>query len=131
MNAPASLIGSFQGTAQAFQASLASEPVLVAAAVIVIYIVLRILYESFIHPLTILSTLPSAGLGARCSRCKLSGIDFIPIIAMVGADPADRHREEERHPDGRLRDPGRAHPRGLALCRSDPRSLPLCASGRS
>jgi len=57
------LIGNFQGNAQAFQASLASEPYLVAAAIIVIYIILGVLYESYVHPLTILSTLPSAGLG--------------------------------------------------------------------
>jgi hydrophobe/amphiphile efflux-1 (HAE1) family protein len=82
MNAPASLIGSFQGTAQAFQASLASEPLLVAAAVVVIYIVLGILYESFIHPLTILSTLPSAGLGALL-MLRLANIDFT-IIALIG-----------------------------------------------
>ena len=58
------MIGSFQGTAQAFQASLASEPYLIAAALIVVYIILGMLYESYIHPLTILSTLPSAGVGA-------------------------------------------------------------------
>jgi hydrophobe/amphiphile efflux-1 (HAE1) family protein len=82
MGAPASLTGSFQGTAQAFQDSLASEPILVAAAVIVIYIVLGILYESFVHPLTILSTLPSAGLGALL-MLRLAGIEFT-IIALIG-----------------------------------------------
>jgi multidrug efflux pump len=56
--------GSFSGTAQAFQASLASEPVLILAALVAVYIVLGILYESYIHPITILSTLPSAGVGA-------------------------------------------------------------------
>ena len=55
--------GTFQGTAQAFQASLASQPYLIAAALVVVYIILGVLYESYIHPLTILSTLPSAGLG--------------------------------------------------------------------
>jgi hydrophobic/amphiphilic exporter-1 (mainly G- bacteria), HAE1 family len=64
MVAPGSLISSFQGNAQAFQASLVSVPLLVIAALVVVYIVLGILYESFIHPLTILSTLPSAGFGA-------------------------------------------------------------------
>ena len=61
---PASIRGSFQGTAQAFQASLASEPFLILAALLAVYIVLGVLYESLIHPITILSTLPSAGVGA-------------------------------------------------------------------
>src|SRR6202035_5009604 len=61
---PSSVIGTFQGNAQAFQTSLLSEPALVAAALVVVYIILGMLYESFIHPLTILSTLPSAGVGA-------------------------------------------------------------------
>src|ERR1700746_2320585 len=64
LGAPASLITSFQGTAQAFQASLKSQPYLIAAAIVAVYIVLGILYESYIHPITILSTLPSAGIGA-------------------------------------------------------------------
>ena len=55
---------SFQGTAAAFQASLANEPILILAAVVTVYIVLGVLYESYIHPITILSTLPSAGVGA-------------------------------------------------------------------
>ena len=61
---PASIRASFQGTAQAFQASLANEPLLILAALITVYIVLGVLYESYIHPITILSTLPSAGVGA-------------------------------------------------------------------
>jgi multidrug efflux pump subunit AcrB len=61
---PAAVTGSFQGTAQAFQASLSSTPLLVAAAILVVYIVLGMLYESYIHPITILSSLPSAGVGA-------------------------------------------------------------------
>ena len=61
---PLSLHGSFQGTAQAFQSSLSSQPYLIAAALITVYIILGILYESYILPLTILSTLPSAGVGA-------------------------------------------------------------------
>src|SRR5262249_18013365 len=61
---PASLRASFQGTAQAFQASLASQPLLILAALVTVYIVLGVLYESYLHPLTILSTLPSAGVGA-------------------------------------------------------------------
>ena len=61
---PPTVNGSFQGTAQAFQASLSSMPLLVAAAILVVYIVLGMLYESYIHPMTILSALPSAGVGA-------------------------------------------------------------------
>jgi multidrug efflux pump subunit AcrB len=80
--APASLIGSFQGNAEAFQASLANEPYLVAIAIIVIYIILGVLYESYIHPLTILSTLPSAGLGALLTLIVF-GFDF-SLIALIG-----------------------------------------------
>src|SRR6185369_10163046 len=61
---PASVRASFQGTAQAFQASLATQPLLILAALISVYIVLGVLYESLVHPITILSTLPSAGVGA-------------------------------------------------------------------
>ena len=64
MGLPATIHGSFSGTAQAFQDSLANEPILIAAALAAVYIVLGILYESYIHPITILSTLPSAGVGA-------------------------------------------------------------------
>ena len=64
LNMPPSIQGEFQGTAQAFQASLANEPILILAALVTVYIVLGVLYESYIHPLTILSTLPSAGVGA-------------------------------------------------------------------
>jgi multidrug efflux pump len=85
---PASIQGSFQGTAQAFQASLANEPVLIAAALLAVYIVLGVLYESYIHPLTILSTLPSAGVGAILAlllfRTELSVIALIGIILLIG-----------------------------------------------
>ena len=85
---PSSIIGTFQGTAQAFQASLSSEPALIAAALIVVYIILGILYESFIHPLTILSTLPSAGVGAllalNLGHMDLSVIGIIGIILLIG-----------------------------------------------
>jgi HAE1 family hydrophobic/amphiphilic exporter-1 len=85
---PASVIGTFQGNAQAFQASLSSEPALIGAALIVVYIILGILYESFIHPLTILSTLPSAGIGAllalQLGHMDLSVIGIIGIILLIG-----------------------------------------------
>ncbi|WP_341990865.1 efflux RND transporter permease subunit [Azorhizobium sp. AG788] len=79
---PATVIGTFQGNAQAFQNSLASEPILVGAALVVIYIILGVLYESYVHPLTILSTLPSAGLGALATLW-LFGFDF-SVIALIG-----------------------------------------------
>jgi multidrug efflux pump subunit AcrB len=85
---PASIRGSFMGTAQAFQASLANEPVLIAAAILAVYLVLGILYESLIHPITILSTLPSAGVGALLAllacRTDLSVIAIIGIILLIG-----------------------------------------------
>ena len=88
LGAPISLQGSFQGSAQAFQSSLASEPYLIAAAVIAVYIILGILYESYILPLTILSTLPSAGVGAllmlMIARTDLSVIAMIGIILLIG-----------------------------------------------
>ncbi|HEY6929751.1 MAG TPA: multidrug efflux RND transporter permease subunit [Thermoanaerobaculia bacterium] len=88
MRLPASIRGSFQGTAQAFQASLANEPILIAAALLAVYIVLGVLYESVIHPLTILSTLPSAGVGALLAlfltHNDLSVIALIGIILLIG-----------------------------------------------
>jgi HAE1 family hydrophobic/amphiphilic exporter-1 len=84
LGAPPTLTGSFQGTAQAFQQSLSSEPMLILAALIAVYVILGVLYESFIHPLTILSTLPSAGVGALLAL-KLAGQDLnvIGIIAII------------------------------------------------
>jgi len=85
---PASMSGTFQGTAQAFQSSLESEPYLILAALVVVYIVLGMLYESYIHPLTILSTLPSAGVGAllmlMAFHFDLSVIALIGIILLIG-----------------------------------------------
>jgi HAE1 family hydrophobic/amphiphilic exporter-1 len=85
---PSSVIGTFQGNAQAFQSSLSSEPALVAAALVVVYIILGMLYESFIHPLTILSTLPSAGIGAllalQLGHMDLSVIGIIGLILLIG-----------------------------------------------
>ncbi len=85
---PAGIHGSFQGTAQAFQASLANEPILIAAALMTVYLVLGILYESLIHPVTILSTLPSAGVGALLAlivcRTELSVMGLIGIILLIG-----------------------------------------------
>ena len=85
---PDSVRGSFQGTALAFKASLANEPLLILAALITVYIVLGVLYESYIHPITILSTLPSAGVGAVLSlmlfRVEMDVIAVIGIILLIG-----------------------------------------------
>ncbi len=82
LGAPPTLNSSFQGTAQAFQQSLGTVPLLIMAALVVVYLILGILYESYIHPLTILSTLPSAGVGAL-AILMLFGYDF-SLIALIG-----------------------------------------------
>jgi multidrug efflux pump len=85
---PPSIVASFQGTAEAFQASLKNTPLLILAALVTVYIVLGVLYESYIHPITILSTLPSAGVGALVAlllcRTDLSVIALIGIILLIG-----------------------------------------------
>src|SRR5262245_36268424 len=85
---PATIQAGFQGTAQAFQASLANEPILILAALLAVYIVLGMLSESYIHPITILSTLPSAGVGAILAlllcRTELTVIALIGIILLIG-----------------------------------------------
>ncbi|WP_224371795.1 multidrug efflux RND transporter permease subunit [Hyalangium versicolor] len=88
VNLPPGIRAEFQGTAQSFQESLASEPVLILAALLTVYIVLGVLYESYIHPITILSTLPSAGVGALLAlmlcRIEFSIIALIGIILLIG-----------------------------------------------
>jgi len=88
MGLPGGIRGSFTGTAQAFQAALANQPLLILAALVAVYIVLGILYESLVHPFTILSTLPSAGVGALlallASGIELSIIAVIGIILLIG-----------------------------------------------
>ena len=110
---PPSIQGEFQGTARAFQASLTNQPLLILAAIVTVYILLGILYESYIHPVTILSTLPSAGVGALLSlmicRIDFSVIALIGIILLIGIveknaimmiDFAlDAEREEGRPPE--------------------------------
>ena len=85
---PNSINASFQGTAAAFQTSLANEPLLILAALVTVYIVLGVLYESYIHPITIISTLPSAGVGAllalMITRVEFSVIALIGIILLIG-----------------------------------------------
>jgi len=88
LNMPGSIQASFQGTAQTFRASLTNEPLLILAAIVTVYIVLGVLYESYIHPLTILSTLPSAGVGAILAlllfRTELTVVGIIGIILLIG-----------------------------------------------
>jgi multidrug efflux pump len=85
---PTSVEGAFQGTAQAFQASLANEPILILAALVTVYLVLGVLYESYIHPVTILSTLPSAGVGAFVAlllcHTEFGIVALIGIILLIG-----------------------------------------------
>ena len=85
---PRSVYASFSGTAQAFQDSLASQPMLIVTALIAVYVVLGMLYESYVHPITILSTLPSAGLGALLAlllfKTELSVIALIGMILLIG-----------------------------------------------
>src|SRR5436853_6205056 len=88
LGVPASIHGSFQGTAAVFQKSLDNEPLLVAAALLAVYIVLGVLYESYIHPITILSTLPSAGAGAVlaliATDTEFSIVALIGVILLIG-----------------------------------------------
>jgi multidrug efflux pump len=88
LGVPASIHGSFQGTARVFQQSLANEPYLIAAAVLAVYIVLGVLYESYVHPITILSTLPSAGAGAVLAmivtNTEFSIMALIGVILLIG-----------------------------------------------
>jgi multidrug efflux pump len=88
MGMPLSIQSAFQGTAASFQASLANEPLLILAALVTVYIVLGVLYESFIHPITILSTLPSAGVGAILAllicKTEFSVVALIGIILLIG-----------------------------------------------
>jgi len=85
---PATIHGAFQGTARAFQASLATQPWLILAALVAVYLVLGILYESYVHPITILSTLPSAGVGALLAlmlfQTEFSIIALIGVILLIG-----------------------------------------------
>ena len=88
MPAPAAMQASFQGTAEAFVASLTNQPLLILAALVTVYIVLGVLYESYIHPITILSTLPSAGVGALLAlmicRSELTVVAIIGIVLLIG-----------------------------------------------
>ena len=125
---PPSVIANFSGTAQAFTDSLKSEPLLVLFALITVYIVLGMLYESYIHPITILSTLPSASVGALLALLVFK-TEFSDHRAHRD-HPAHRHREEERDHDDRLRDRGRARRGDVARSRPSV-TRACCASGPS
>src|SRR5258708_644402 len=88
LGVPASIHGTFQGTAKAFQQSLANQPLLIAAALLAVYIVLGVLYESYVHPITILSTLPSAGVGAVlaliATNTEFSLMALLGVILLIG-----------------------------------------------
>jgi multidrug efflux pump len=113
LDMPLSIQGAFQGTAASFQTSLANEPLLILAALVTVYIVLGVLYESYIHPITILSTLPSAGVGAclalLITGTELSVVALIGIILLIGivkkngimmVDFAlEAERKENKHPE--------------------------------
>ena len=109
MRLPATIIGTFQGTAQAFQSSLRGMGILLVLAIFIIYLVLGILYESFIHPVTILSGLPTAGFGALRHADRVRHRS--QHVRVRRHHHADRHRQEERDPDDRLRDRGAARAR--------------------
>ena len=94
LGVPSTVRGSFAGTAQVFQETMNSQVILIIAAIATVYIVLGILYESYVHPLTILSTLPSAGVGAVQCPVQPNRPDRDHAI--------NRHREEKRHYDGRF-----------------------------
>ena len=128
MDKPATLQTSFQGTAQEFQKSLSTQPMLIAAALFAVYVVLGVLYESFIHPFTILLSLQSASVGALLSL-KLFGFD-LSMMAIIGPHHVDRHREEERDHDDRLRASART-PRRTVAGRFDLRGLRGCGFDRS
>ena len=118
---PGSIVGVYAGDAAEFSKSLAGQPWLILAALVTIYIVLGVLYESYIHPITILSTLPSAGVGA---------ILALMLFGRIWRDRPDRHhsvdghRQEERHHDDRLRAGGGAAP-GHDAARGDRPGLPV------
>jgi hypothetical protein len=146
MHFPDSLRGSFQGTAQAFKSSTSSQPWLILAALLTVYLVLGMLYESLIHPITILSTLPSAGVGALlalfATKTEFSIIALIGIILLIGivkknaiilvdfAIESRRIRGRRRHriratPAPRYRHGGRTLPLASGDPVHDPGHLPL------
>ena len=121
MRMPATITANFQGTVKEFQESFRNLTILLIVAILVIYIVLGILYESFIHPITILSGLPSAVFGALLTLLLFH--KELDLYAFVGAHHAVRRGEEERHHDDRFRHSGAA-PRRAQCARRDLSRLP-------
>ena len=101
INMPGSINGTLAGTAQIFRQSLSKEPILILTAIAAVYILLGVLYESYVHPITILSTLPSAGVGAILALLVFN-TEF-DIIGLIASHAAHRHCQEERNHDDRLR----------------------------
>ena len=112
LHIPDTLHAEFQGDARAYRQGIGAQPLLILAALFAVYIVLGVLYESLAHPITIISTLPSAGLGALLA---LQTVRHRAVADRLHRHhPADRHRQEERHHHGGFRDRGRAKPRAYA-----------------
>ena len=128
INMPHSIRGTLAGTAQLFQQSLAKEPILILTAIAAVYILLGVLYESYIHPITILSTLPSAGVGALLALDALQ--HGIRHYRADRRDSPDRHRQEERHHDDRFRHRGETVA-PFEFPRRDLSKPACCASARS
>ena len=128
INMPHSIRGTLAGTAQLFQQSLAKEPILILTAIAAVYILLGVLYESYIHPITILSTLPSAGVGALLALMALQ--HGIRHYRADRRDSPDRHRQEERHHDDRFRHRGETVA-PFEFPRRDLSKPACCASARS
>ena len=124
---PPGIDAAFQGATEAFQNSLTSEPLLILAALVTVYIILGVLYESFIHPITILSTLPSAGVGAllglMLTHNDLNVIALIGIILLIGIVQKNAIMMVDFALEGRAR-PGRLDPRST---RFSTQALPPCA----
>ena len=125
---PPGMTTHFQGAALAFEASLTNELWLILAALVCVYIVLGILYESFIHPVTILSTLPSAGVGALLAL--MAARMDLGVIGIIGIVSVDRHRQEERDHDDRFRPASGAAATAFRRARRSSR-LAFCGCGRS
>ena len=125
---PRPCVGAFRARRRPTSSRWPAEPLLIAAALAAVYIVLGVLYESYVHPLTILSTLPSAGVGALLALmlCRTE----LTVIALDRHHPPHRHREEERDPDDRLRPRGRAQGR-QARQRTPSSRRACCGSARS
>ncbi len=125
---PTSIQGRLQGNASLFDRMQGNQPLAILGTLLVVYIVLGVLYESYLHPLTILSTLPSAGVGALLALLLLD--TAFSLVALLGRVPADRRGHEERDPDDRRRAADRARREGDRRCRRFAKPA-CCGSDRS